>query len=112
MRESDLQRAILETLSAKRIWAMRLNSGTMVVGSGAAQRRIRMCPPGTPDILVLRPYGFLEVKTKKGKLSDAQRAWHSMAESEGIRVQVVRSISDALGAVKRWEKEDNKTRQR
>lgn len=55
---------------------------------------------GAPDLLV----GFrgqtylLEVKAEKGKLTPDQLAWHM--EWEGYPVKVVRSIEDALTAIK------------
>jgi len=111
MHESVLQRGILEALTASGFWAMRLNSGTTVLGEGPSKRVIKMAPAGTPDILVLVPYGFLEVKAERGKLNPAQWAWHCKAAEKGIRVRTVRSIREALDVVKEWSN-GNSTRSR
>ena len=106
MTETDLQRAIMSALRASGFWALRLNAGSMMVGEKGAQRRIRMAEPGTPDILVLKPYGFLEVKTAKGRIGMSQVRWHNKASEHGVRTAIVRSIGAALQTVKTWRDED------
>lgn len=108
MRETDLQRAILQALEAKGFWAMRLNSGITPIAAteSHARRVIRAAPKGTPDILLLRPFGFLEVKTKDGLLRPTQIAWHQRAGKAGIRVAVARSILEALTTAVAWDRED------
>ena len=101
MRESDLQREILKALALRGYWAHRRNSGKILV-EGGASRVVHLGEPGTPDIELLAPYGFLEVKTAKGKLSRGQERWHAKARSRGVRVAVVRSISEALDTAASW----------
>lgn len=107
-RETDLQRAILEALAAHGHWAMRVNAGTHAIPAAGehARRVIRSAPSGTPDILVIKPYGWLEVKLLGGTLRPSQIAWHARAEREWLRCVVVRSIAEALRAVDRWKRDD------
>ncbi len=52
---------------------------------------------GVPDLCVVLRDGqcfFLEVKTPRGRLSEAQKKWHSQAQALGIHVVVVRSLDD------------------
>jgi hypothetical protein len=92
MSETDLQRAILDGLERLGFWACRLNSGM--------KGRIRMAPKGTPDILVLAPYLWLEVKLPKEDLLPSQVAWHERAKRDGVPVVVVYSVDDAIKAVR------------
>lgn len=103
MTETALQRAIINALEASGYWVQRLNAGTTAVGTGKSRRVIHGCEPGTPDLLVKAPvYGFLEVKTKTGRLQPSQRAWHAEAARRGVHVAVVRGISEALETVREW----------
>lgn len=109
MSETDLQRAILEALAARGHWAMRMNSGTHTIDATGthARRVIRSAPGGTPDILVLKPYGWLEVKAARGKLTENQISWHERAERELVRAKVVLSIGAALRVVEGWARDDS-----
>jgi len=44
----------------------------------------------------------LEAKTERGKLSHSQLAWHETARFHGVRVEVVRSVTQAVTTVTRW----------
>jgi hypothetical protein len=103
--ETDLVRNVLSALQAKRVWAWRANSGTMVVGQGASKYVVRGAPAGTPDILVVLPCGRLcglECKVGNGKQRPTQVLWQRKAERSGVGYAVVRSVSEALLAVERW----------
>lgn len=106
MTETDLHRAILKALELRGHWAFRVNAGGMQVGQGKSRAFVRMAPAGTPDICLLSPQGWLEVKTPTGKLSKAQDSWHTKARLHSVRVATVRSVSEALAVVERWEAED------
>jgi len=95
--ETALQAAILGALHRIGAWAWRVNAGQR----GAA----RMAPAGTPDICVVDPPGWLEVKTTRGRLGAAQDAWHAEAERRGVRVAIVRSVAEAVETVREWESE-------
>lgn len=55
---------------------------------------------GIPDLLIgyLRETYLMEVKSKTGKLNQRQIEWHK--EWRGYPVSIVRSIDDALKAIK------------
>lgn len=52
---------------------------------------------GLPDLLVLHGarFAFVEVKTQRGTLNQAQRAVHAEFAKRGIPVCVARSVEDA-----------------
>lgn len=104
MSESDLLRATLRAIEwLPGVHALRLNAGLTVLGTGKNKRAIKGCEPGTPDIEVMLMGGrviWLECKTPKGRLSKSQVAWHAMASKLGHRVRVVRSVDEAVAAVR------------
>lgn len=60
---------------------------------------------GWPDLTLVSPTGvvhFLELKRIGGVLSDDQRAFQKWAEDCGIAHAVVKTLDDALAALKRW----------
>lgn len=62
--ESEISKAIREYIERSGFFVIRLNSGMVMVGEPGYKRAVRLCPPGTPDILFLF-HGkaiFLEVK--------------------------------------------------
>lgn len=61
------------------------------------------CGDGVPDLCVIvRSAGptWLELKVGKGKERASQVAWRVRAESFGVRVATVRSLDEALAAVR------------
>jgi hypothetical protein len=60
--------------------------------------------PGTPDIILTiggRTHG-LELKARKGKLSDAQIAMHAEMRSAGAVVEVGTGIDEPVAILRRW----------
>ena len=58
-----------------------------------------------PDLCILhdgRPY-FLEVKTDIGELSEGQERMIKILLLKGVKVSVVRSLSDAEKILKTWK---------
>ena len=58
--------------------------------------------PGAPDLVALMPHGtvtFLEVKTPTGRQSQHQKNFQRLAESNGIRYHVVRSVEDVVDII-------------
>lgn len=110
--ETALSAAIQTALRAFDWKVVRLQSARIQVGTGKAKRWIRAGEPGLPDLLVIRPgaplacgyaaVGFLEVKTAAGKLSPEQRAWHAWAKSADVNCAVVRTVAEAVNAVRSW----------
>jgi len=89
MSESDIQREIVEELRLRGAVIFRMNAGR---GKGWQL----LCPPGTPDLLVIEPHHtwWCEVKTPTGKLTDDQVAMHERLEMMGHEVVVARSVED------------------
>lgn len=106
MAESHTQRKIRNALAFRGIWTERINSGTVRLSGGGT---VKLADPGTPDLLVLRPYGFLEVKEPGKKLRKTQVAWHAKARKHGIRVEVVYTWEDAVAVVARWGLQDRRS---
>jgi hypothetical protein len=68
---------------------------------------------GVPDLVVIPPGGrahFLEVKSERGSLSQAQRAVMAQLEKLGAPVAVVRSIDDVRRAFAEWGIETREAR--
>ena len=99
MKETELSKAIRDKLTEIGVWSVRIASGTINVG----KRWIRMSEPGTPDIWT--PFGWLEIKTKTGKVSDVQKAWHSKAQENNVNVKTVRSVDEAVETIINWKKD-------
>lgn len=106
MSEQDLTRAIIQALTAKRIWCWRNNAGgTTIKDPKYGRRFIRMAPAGSPDIMGVFCDGKLfglEVKIGKGKQSDSQKEWERKAYKHGAYYAVVRSVSDAISWLEAW----------
>jgi hypothetical protein len=113
MKESEIQRLILDYLEAERILAFRMNSGVMKASYGGKSRRVRFGVAGMADVLAfIQPdecdyplshqrVTWIEVKDEKGKQSDLQKSFQLQVESEGHRYILARSLEDvkqALGA--------------
>ena len=97
--------AVMQYLAAKKIFAMRMNSGAMKIDN----RFLRFGSPGMADILafvkagdaaadcwdrwMVVPY-WIEVKAPKGKQSEAQKAFQKVVEEEDHRYILARGIED------------------
>ncbi len=96
--EGGIQRAILDALLAAGAMAFRAQAGKVKVRGGW----MHLCPPGTPDILVVvPPHGLLlglEVKTATGEERESQLAWANKARRRGALVETVRSPQEAVAA--------------
>lgn len=105
MSETDLSRAITKALTQLGHVVIRVQSGKVFVGNqySSSGHWVQLADKGTPDRVVLSHGGittWLEVKTPKGRLSPEQVRWHERAKKGGHRVAVVRSVAEALQAVK------------
>jgi hypothetical protein len=102
VKETALSKSIRKALAALGCWTIRIQSGVIPALYNGKKRFIHCAEPGTPDVLVLGPLGFLEIKTAKGKLSADQKRWHDRAAKLGVRVAVVRSVKEAVEVVSLW----------
>jgi len=105
--EDDLQRAIVGLLTRTRpraLWFHVPNGGprdrrtaARFVGLGVRK--------GVPDLVFIGPGGrayCMELKAPKGRLSPDQKAWREAAEALGAPVAVIRSIDEAVAALRAW----------
>lgn len=114
--EEQIQRAIVRALR------IALPHGWHVIGisnnprsaiTGAKEKAMGMVA-GYPDLTILgclidedpaaaRPFaGFMEVKTKTGRLQPVQRDMHDKLMDCGFPVAIVRSVEDALATAQAW----------
>jgi len=107
MKESDIQRAIIDYLHLVGCYAIKIQSGAAI--NAMTGTFIQMAEKGTPDLIVSRkPFirddrkcfeiGFVEVKTPVGRLSDAQIYRLRDLHKRGHSWCVATSIDD----IKRW----------
>lgn len=90
MTESEIQAQIVEYLELNRFLVFRLNSGR-------ARNNIRLCPPGTPDLLVISRHGslwWIEVKKPGEELRLEQVGMIRNLVSRGQNLLVARSVMD------------------
>lgn len=106
--EADIQRVIVRDLHRLLLPPFILHHSANEAGkaSRAAQGILMGMGlwAGFSDLLLLGPAQrvlFLEVKTATGKQHDAQRTFQTDVEDFGWPYEIVRSSSDALGAVQK-----------
>jgi hypothetical protein len=100
VREADTQRLILDWLAAKKIWALRLNTGAMGGSHNGKRWFVRFGRPGMADILAVAQYGtrlvWIEVKAPKGRQSEDQGRFQAEVEAEGMTYILARSLEDVM----------------
>lgn len=71
--------------------------------SDLSQDRPTRQTPGIPDLFVMGHgrFAWMEVKRPKGRVSEHQRAWHALAQKNGVPCIVVRSEAEAMA----WHEE-------
>jgi hypothetical protein len=98
--ETQLSKAIRDALATMGVWVIRSQ-----VKGRTGKRSVATGEPGQPDLYLPALNAHIEVKVGGGKLSAAQIAWHSRAAKHGVRVAVVRTVSQAIGIVRMWKHE-------
>jgi len=97
--ETELSASIRSAMETMGFWVERLQSGKLKGG------KIRLCSPGTPDLLIVAPImAFVEVKQPGKKLSEEQESWHARARRYGVQVVTLTSVSGAIELGKIWLK--------
>lgn len=109
MKESQIQKAILDYLAARHILAYRMNTGAMAGEYNGKQRFMRFGVVGMADILAFKVsaypghgYGlialiqplWIEVKTATSKQSEHQKSFQRQVEEHGHKYIVARSVED------------------
>ncbi len=109
--ESVIQRDVRKYLTVLGLTTVSVPNGSHLAGDRMA--RIRQMAamkadglmPGWPDLQVLGQHakiGFLEIKTPKGTLTQAQTNVQAMLARMGHHVAVVRSVDDTREALRSW----------
>lgn len=101
--EQQLQRQILDGLTADGWFAWRNNTGAFALRHKGKTRFVRFGVKGAPDILAIRRGVALAVEVKKpGNLTtDDQQAWGFKWEDHGGIYVVANSYADVLARVGR-----------
>ncbi|HEY0140391.1 MAG TPA: hypothetical protein VGF48_05810 [Thermoanaerobaculia bacterium] len=97
-KESDIQRTILDWLSAKRIFHYRQNNIPTPLPNGGYRP---VATPGLPDIVVVlggRHVG-IEVKSRRGIQSPAQQEFERKLRAAGGVYILARSVEDVERAI-------------
>jgi len=91
--ETAIQSAGIELLETHGFRAERINCGRSRGFHGGILHHARK---GTPDTLVVWPYGWIEFKRPGEELNEDQKEWHAWAEENGVPHTVAYSAEDAL----------------
>ena len=112
MKESDIQKVIMDYLAAKGIFAIRMNSGAMFGSHKGKRWAVRFGLKGMADILAF-PYmdcdpghclrraiwpTWIEVKNEKREQTPEQEVFASIVEREGHRYILARSLDVVIAA--------------
>jgi len=98
--EKETQRAILDFLAIKGIFAWRNNTGAVSIQQGGKRRYVRYGAKGSPDILGILPFSgkllAIECKSSRGKLSQDQKVFLKAIHDAAGEVIVARSVDDVI----------------
>jgi hypothetical protein len=96
-REQSLVKPCLDLLALRGVFAWRNNTGSVVATSNGRRRFVRFSTLGASDILGVLPSGrfiTVELKSKTGKLTRAQRSFLDRVEAAGGLALVVRDLKE------------------
>lgn len=104
MKESEIQRCILDYLATKGVLAFRMNTGAMAAQHNGRQRFMRFGIPGMADILAFEetiPFSsthpvWIEVKSITGKQSELQKSFEKQVKDHGHTYILARSVGDVI----------------
>lgn len=98
IKETDLQRSIIEYLTTKRIFWYRNNTGAVRMGEGGSGRFLRFGSIGSPDIVAVHEglYIGIEVKGSDGKQSYEQKGFQEKLEIAGGIYILAYSMEDVI----------------
>lgn len=99
MRESEIQRAVIEH------WRALATPGTLVaaIPNQRAHGQYGLTP-GLPDLMCLGQFGvgFIELKTARGKASQAQLAFRELCAQHGIRHALTYGRDEPIDVLELW----------
>ena len=101
-RETDIQAAICEYLTLKKVFFWRSNN-VAIFSEGRFRAMPKFSRYGIPDIIAIMPplgrFWGIEVKRPGGKLSDAQREFSVAIQGVGGFYTVATSVDDIVKAL-------------
>lgn len=102
MSETQLSRSVQNILAGMGVLCIRVQSGQ---ANGKHGGHMQLARKGTPDLWFAYhgKQGWLELKDDDGKPSEAQEIWHAEAKEHGVFVAVVRTVQEAVDAVRRMQ---------
>lgn len=105
--EDATQKAIVDFLRAvlpKTHRAFAIPNGARRTASGRAANAVPGLTPGVDDLAIVGcgRIWFVEVKSKRGRVSEAQEAWHAWCAANGTPYVVARSVDDVRAALAHW----------
>lgn len=100
MSETQLVKACLEQLHARKLFAFRMNTGAFKTELG---HFVRFGAKGAPDIILVRQGRFIgiECKVGKGKQSPGQKEFQDNLEDAGGLYWLVYSIDELINSLTR-----------
>ena len=121
--EGQLKRQVEDYLDyaqnqGKLLW-LRLNAGDFIEVRGNTRRRVKGCPAGTSDLIIIkaRKYFkhmpqiiipdvlFVELKSAKGKRRPEQGAFQKLVEMQGGEYVIVRSFEELQAILNKGERD-------
>lgn len=105
--EDAIQKAIVVFLNAvlpKSYRCFAIPNGARRTASGRPANAVPGLTPGVPDLAIIggRLIWFVEVKSARGRVSDAQEAFHAWCAANGTPYCVARSVDDVRVALAHW----------
>ena len=101
--KSTCESFLYSLMNMNKLVYLRLNSGDLIIGEGKYKRRVRCCPKGTSDGLVMSNKGknvFVEYKSAVGKQTREQVAFEKSVESQGHEYWIVKDTEAFIEAIK------------
>lgn len=107
--ENILQRAVCAYLTAKRVLFYSIPNGSNKTKAERWLHKLTGLQAGVPDLCICVAKGgyhamYLELKTKAGKTTEAQREWLWKLEDAGYRVAVAKGFDEAKAKIDEYMK--------
>lgn len=105
--EFEIQKSIVRYLELRKILYFAIPNGELRSKATGAKLKRMGVKAGVPDLFICHPsrdsYGlFLEIKSSSGRLSQQQTVWFDELEARNYRVEIVRSLDEAIEIVRAY----------
>ena len=115
--EGDLKSAVRDYLqilqNQGKLIFLQLNAGDFIEVRGNTRRRVRGCPAGTADYIVIRScrsrfqgdscilrlVDFIETKSRKGRQTPEQKEFQRLVGAQGCGYHLVRSLEELIAII-------------